>query len=94
MGKYGKAGKATDDNMTYAHCVLDNYGYRHALRVCNIIVFQQQQRVHGSASMLLYSYIVLYTMLCSTQKSDLALIEENKGKEKFATEWFDVKNTR
>jgi len=28
--------QATDDNMAHGHCVLDNWGYRHALRICNI----------------------------------------------------------
>ena len=27
VGKYSKAGKATDDNMAHAHCMLDTYVY-------------------------------------------------------------------
>jgi hypothetical protein len=37
--KYSIAGLATDDNMAHAHCMLDNYGYRHTLRICNTQFF-------------------------------------------------------
>jgi hypothetical protein len=33
--KYGTARHATDDNMAYALCMLENQGYRHTLRICN-----------------------------------------------------------
>jgi len=33
--KYCTAGRATDDNMAHAHCVLDTYGYKHTLTICN-----------------------------------------------------------
>jgi len=36
--KYGTAGQATDDNIAQAHCMLDNYGYRHTLRICIILL--------------------------------------------------------
>jgi hypothetical protein len=38
---YCRAGKATDDNMAHAHCMLDTYGYkyRHTLRLCNTHCF-------------------------------------------------------
>jgi len=29
------AEKPTFDNMTHAYCMLDNYGYKHKLRMCN-----------------------------------------------------------
>jgi hypothetical protein len=32
------------------------------------------------------------TLCNATQQRDLSLIDENKENEKFATEWFDVKN--
>jgi hypothetical protein len=31
--KYLTAGQATDDNMPHAHCMLDNQGYKHTLRI-------------------------------------------------------------
>jgi hypothetical protein len=31
------AGEATDDNITW--CMLDNQGYRHALKICNTRCF-------------------------------------------------------
>ena len=33
--KYDRAGQATDDTMAQVHCMLDTYGYKHALRICN-----------------------------------------------------------
>ena len=30
---------ATDDNMAHAHCMLDNWSYRHTLRICNTYYF-------------------------------------------------------
>jgi hypothetical protein len=33
--KYGTAGRATDDHTAHALYMLDNYDYRHALRICN-----------------------------------------------------------
>ena len=31
-----RAGQATGDNMTHAHCILDTKGYKHTIRICNI----------------------------------------------------------
>ena len=33
--KYCRGGQATGGNMAHAHCMLDTYGYRHTLRICN-----------------------------------------------------------
>jgi hypothetical protein len=32
--KYCRAGQATDDNMAYAHCMLDTQGYKCTYRLC------------------------------------------------------------
>jgi hypothetical protein len=37
--KYCRAGQATDDNTAHAHCILDNLGYKHTLRICNTYCF-------------------------------------------------------
>ena len=34
--KYRIAGQPTDNQMAHAHYMLDNQGYKHALRICNI----------------------------------------------------------
>jgi hypothetical protein len=39
MEKYCTARQTTDDTMTHALCMLDNYGYRHALWVSNTYCF-------------------------------------------------------
>ena len=30
-----RAGQATDNNMTHARCMMDNYGYKYTNRLCN-----------------------------------------------------------
>jgi hypothetical protein len=37
--KYCRAEQATDDNMAHALCMLDTYGYKHTLAICNIYCF-------------------------------------------------------
>jgi hypothetical protein len=37
--KYSQAGKAIDDNMMKAHCMLGNRGYKHTLTLCNTSCF-------------------------------------------------------
>jgi hypothetical protein len=39
VDKPGTAGKATEDITAHAHCMLDTYGYRHTLRICNTYCF-------------------------------------------------------
>jgi len=35
MGKYFRAGRTGDCNMSHAHCMQDTKGYKHTLRTCN-----------------------------------------------------------
>ena len=37
--KQGRAREATDDNTAHAHCMLDDQGYIHTLRICNTYCF-------------------------------------------------------
>ena len=39
MEKYCRTEQATDDNVAHAHCVLDNYGYKHKLTISNTYCF-------------------------------------------------------
>ena len=34
-----RAAAAKDENTAHAHCMLDNYGYRHTLTICNARCF-------------------------------------------------------
>jgi len=43
--------------MTHAHCMLDNLGYKHTVRICIINDFQLQQYMHEIPSILPYKYI-------------------------------------
>ena len=55
--KYCRAGQATDDNMTHAHCMLDTEGYKNTLRICNTLLFPLKQWLHEPLSELRYTYI-------------------------------------
>ena len=35
VAKHFTAVQTTDDNVAHANCALDNYGYKHILRICN-----------------------------------------------------------
>jgi len=37
--KYCRAGQDTDDNVMHVHCMMDTYGYKHTLRMCNTHCF-------------------------------------------------------
>jgi hypothetical protein len=37
--KCGKAGQDSDDNMAHAHFILDTYGYRCTITICNTYCF-------------------------------------------------------
>ena len=54
--KYRRTGEATDGNMVQAHCMLDTYGYKNTLRICNNYCFL-------TASMVTRMNIMLY-ILC------------------------------
>ena len=78
--------------MAHAHCVLDNLGYRHALRICNTSCFSTATMVSRKRLKVSLIRTLSCTLCNATQQHDLSLIEENRENEKFATEWFDVKN--
>ena len=49
--KYCRAGRATNDSIAHAHCMLDTQGYEYTHSGCVIrIVFPQQQWLHERAS--------------------------------------------
>ena len=56
VGKYCRAGLATDDNRGHALCMADNNLYRHTLRICNIYSFflRQQWLLQGASLLRLY----------------------------------------
>ena len=45
MGKYCRAGQATYDIITHAHCMLDTYGYKHTFTICNTYLLTPWCRV-------------------------------------------------
>jgi len=51
--KYCRAGQAADDNMAHAHCMLDTYGYKYTIRICNSYCFSTAKmvlRIHISVT--------------------------------------------
>jgi hypothetical protein len=65
--KYGTAGQATDDNTAHAHCMFDNYGYKHTLRECDN-AFPRQQRLRKRASILrLYVHFLCWYFYFTTE---------------------------
>jgi hypothetical protein len=61
--------------------MLYTYGYKHALRICNIFAFPLQQKLHERALMLLYKYVtcLIVTETESVRDTDLIfkIIEVN-----------------
>jgi len=39
MWEKPRIGQATDENMAHEHCMMDTYGYKHILIVCNTYCF-------------------------------------------------------
>jgi len=52
-----RVGQATDDNMAHAHCMLDAYGYKYTLRLCNAHCSSTATVVAQRASMSRYKYL-------------------------------------
>jgi len=61
--KCGKTRQATVDNMALAHYMLDTYGYRHTLRMCNTYRFSTVTMV---ARTRLNVTLYVYCLSCST----------------------------
>jgi hypothetical protein len=59
VGKYSRAGKATDDNTAHAHFTLGTTGYKHTLReyIVIILAFLLQKWLRKCASVLRQTYI-------------------------------------
>jgi len=50
--------QATDDNMAYAHCMLDTKGYKYTRTGCVILItFRPQQWLPERATLLRFTYI-------------------------------------
>ena len=54
---YSRIGHGWQYSTAHAHCMLDNLGCKHELRICNTYCFSQHQCLRDSASPLCYTYI-------------------------------------
>ena len=68
VGKYCRAGQATNDNMVHVNCMLDDQGYKHTLRLCNTHCF-------SSATMVVWMRLIvmlyIHCLSCWTCPWDL-----------------------
>jgi len=48
MKKYWRTVQAIDGNMAHVHCMLDNWGYKYTLRLCNIHCFSTATMIAGT----------------------------------------------
>jgi hypothetical protein len=81
--KYSRAGQATDDNMAHAHCMLDKWGYKNTLKICNNSGSSTATTVARTRLELMlirtllylhcYTYIVIRTLLYVHWLSDKVL---------------------
>jgi len=67
MEKYCRAGQATYDNVTHAHCMLNTKSYKYTFKIVMFITFPLQQLLLERASMLRYTYTagLVYNLVCS-----------------------------
>ena len=56
--KYCRTGQVTDDNMAYAHCMLDTLGYKHSFRMYNASCFSTANMIARTRL-----YVTLYVGL-------------------------------
>jgi hypothetical protein len=65
MENFCRVRQATDDNKitVHVHCMLDDLGYRHTLRIRNTYCFSFDTMVHGDAWALSYAYIACHVIL-------------------------------
>jgi len=70
LEEYCRVGQATYDNMTHAHCMLDNWSFKHTLIICNIYCISTAtvvSRTHLNVALHVLwpvlSYVTLYCLL-------------------------------
>jgi hypothetical protein len=71
--KYRTVGQAANDYMTHAHCMLDNYGFKHTGRICSIYCSSTAKMVAGTRL-----NVTLYVHCLSCSNLFLQLKETNR----------------
>jgi hypothetical protein len=61
--KFCRIKQGADDNMGYAHCMLNTEGYKYTLRMYNTY-FSLHQFLQERAPMLRYTYVACLTACC------------------------------
>jgi hypothetical protein len=60
--KFGIARQATDDDTAHAHFILNNEGYKHALRICNASCISMANTLMQTRFNVTFIYIYIYTL--------------------------------
>ena len=84
--EYCTAGQATEDNMEHASFMLDTYGYKHTLIICNRYCFSTATMVARTASTLRYTHIagLVYSVWFSEYT---AIISFNMNERGYHSNW-------
>jgi len=75
--KIMRAGQATDENMTHAHCMLDTKGNKYSEYLIRI-AFPLQQWLHERASWLNYTYISVISLTSVVLSASIIRLLSNK----------------
>ena len=68
-----RAGRATDENMTHAHCMLYTSSYKHTLRICNNHCFSSTGCNERALVVLRYTHIACLVNTLWTGDAELRL---------------------
>ena len=60
---YCRAGQTKDYNTAHAHCMLDTYGYKHTLRICNTYSFSTGTTVARTRLNVMLHYITCLVLI-------------------------------
>jgi len=58
--KYCRIGQVTDDNMANGHFMLDNWGYKHTITICNAYCFSTATKIARTHHNCLPRYAMLW----------------------------------
>jgi hypothetical protein len=69
-----RAGQYADDNIAHEHCVLDNKGYKHTLRICNTYCFSTKTLAAWTLFNVTSYEHCLYLFIDTFNKTAISLI--------------------
>jgi hypothetical protein len=76
--KLCRAGQAIDDNMAHALCMLGDYGYNHALGICNTYCFSMATMIAPTCRIVTRYACCLSVILSSLLRLGLVTRQQKK----------------